>query len=113
MVRTMVHSACGRLPWPQVLTREAFEEQLGPLHELQLQQLKLDPRSLLAQFYQPGDHHGPAGALARKNRAPDPEHRTTWFAVYRPCSYASPPFERHSNCTGLDTAELCRGAAPS
>jgi len=68
------------------LTRASFEAQLGPLAELQLLQLRADPRSLLAQFYQPGDHRGPAGTLSANGLAPDADRKSQWFAVYRPCS---------------------------
>ena len=68
------------------LTREVFEATLGPLARLQMEQLKADPRSLLAQFYQPGDSRGPLGTLQHKNLAPESSNKTSWFAVYRPCS---------------------------
>ena len=45
-----------------------------------------DPRTLLANFYQAGDARGPMGALNAKGLAMDPINKTSWFAVYRPCS---------------------------
>jgi hypothetical protein len=68
------------------LSRFDFETQLDRLQTLQLQQLQADPRTLLAQFYQPGDHRGPAGTLAAKNMVADSSTSSKWFAVYRPCS---------------------------
>ena len=70
------------------LTREAFENQLGPLADLQMEQLRADPRTLLALFYQTGDRRGPAGSLRANGltASESSSDKTNWFAVYRPCS---------------------------
>jgi len=68
------------------LSRVQFEERLGQLKDLQEEQYAADPRKLISDFYQKGDHRGPAGTLAASNLQPDQGNRTDWFVVYRPCS---------------------------
>jgi len=68
------------------LRRDDFERLLGPLAQLQKAQLAADPRTLLSHYYQAGDARGPAGTLALKGVQPDEFDKTSWFAVYRPCS---------------------------
>ena len=68
------------------LTRDSFEGQLGSLPRLQLEQLRMDPRTLIAQYYQPGDNRGPAGTLSSNGMQRRDDSVSHWFAVYRPCS---------------------------
>ena len=67
-------------------SRQDFEEQLGPLEDLQRAQYLADPRTLISDFYQAGDQRGPSGTLAAKGVTKDPSTPTQWFVVYRPCS---------------------------
>ncbi|CAK9076529.1 unnamed protein product [Durusdinium trenchii] len=60
------------------LDRDTFER----LEELELKQREnyaCDPRKALADFYSPGDQHGPGGVAQTPGE-------TQWFAVYRPTS---------------------------
>eukprot|EP00931_Biecheleriopsis_adriatica_P036147 TRINITY_DN20830_c0_g1_i2.p1 TRINITY_DN20830_c0_g1~~TRINITY_DN20830_c0_g1_i2.p1 ORF type:complete len:1205 (-),score=194.59 TRINITY_DN20830_c0_g1_i2:106-3720(-) len=66
------------------LRRSAFERMLGPLNLLQEAHYRLDPRTCIATFFQPGDNHGPAGYC--QSKVSDPEASSEWFAVYRPTS---------------------------
>ena len=69
------------------LSRQGFENKLGPLNQLKAEHYLADPRKLLSDFYQKGDERGPSGRLASNSLPPDHSLRqTSWFAVYRPCS---------------------------
>ena len=72
-----------------MVSREAFEAQLGPLSQLKAEQYLTDPRALIAAFYGKGDTRGPSGVVAKASAPPPPAapaQETAWFAVYRPCS---------------------------
>merc|ERR1719487_1430019 len=43
------------------ISRQAFEQKLGPLSQLQAEQYLADPRHLIAEFYRAGDSRGPKG----------------------------------------------------
>lgn len=70
-----------------ILSRGKFERLLGSMKNLHEQQYLSDPRSLIADFYAPGDTRGPAGALQLGGFEPDPSlPEVRWFAIYRPTS---------------------------
>ncbi|CAE8641814.1 unnamed protein product [Polarella glacialis] len=63
-----------------------FVSKLGPLSQLKAEQYLADPRKLICDFYQTGDEKGPRGSCLARGVEPDPQTKTDWFAVYRPCS---------------------------
>lgn len=73
--------------------RLSFQRMLGPLSNLMKSQYIRDPRKLIADFYMPGDHRGPRGALVQQGleqeldiAGPSSRTVTSWFAVFRPTS---------------------------
>mmetsp|Transcript_69565 Transcript_69565/g.166851 ORF Transcript_69565/g.166851 Transcript_69565/m.166851 type:complete len:733 (+) Transcript_69565:159-2357(+) len=69
-----------------VLHKDKFERLIGPINELQSQNYITDPRVLIADFYDKGDHRGPNGVLKARNLTLDQTRVSSWFAVYRPTS---------------------------
>jgi len=66
------------------LRRSKFERLLGSLDQLQQANYLSDPRKCIADFYNPGNRHGPSGVVSDSHSIP--EEPSKWFAVYRPTS---------------------------